>query len=175
MSQTKFGNSMKNPRIGKVVVNISVGKSGEQLQKAMTVLERLTDQKPCQRLAKKSVRDWGIRENEPIACIVTLRGDKAKEFLRKGLEVVGNKLPSSNFDCYGNFSFGIKEHIEIQGVRYEPSLGIFGMDFCIAMERPGYHVKRRRRSRAKIGRSHLLIPEDAMVYMNETFGIEILE
>lgn len=175
MSQTKVANPMLRPRIEKVVVNISVGKSGEQLQKAMTILERLTGQKPCQRLAKKTVRDWGTRKGEPIACVVTLRGVSAVAFLKKSLEVVGNKLPKSSFDVNGNFSFGIKEHIEISGVRYDPSLGIFGMDVCVAMERPGYHVKRRRILKARIGRKHRLTPEDSMEYVKETLGTEILE
>ena len=84
--------------------------------------------------------------------MVTLRGDKATEFLKKTLDVVGNKLRKSSFDVNGNFSFGISEHIEISGVRYEPSLGIFGMDICVSMERPGYHVKRRRILNARIGK-----------------------
>jgi large subunit ribosomal protein L5 len=175
MSRIKVAHPMLQPRIGKVTVNISVGKSGEQLQKAMTVLERLTGQKPCQKLAKKTIRDWGIRKNEPIACIVTLRHEKATEFLKKSLEVVGNKLYKSSFDVDGNFSFGIKEHIEISGVKYDPSLGIFGMDVCISMERPGYHVQRRRIRKARIGRRHRLKPEYAMEYIKEMFGIEINE
>ena len=175
MSQTKVVNPLQRPRIGKVVINISVGKSGEPLQKAMIILEQLTNQKPCQRLAKKTIRDWGIRETEPIACVVTLRGEKAIEFLKKSLEVLGNKIPKSSFDVNGNFSFGIKEHIEISGVRYDPALGIFGMDVCVAMEKPGYHVKRRRISRARIGRNQRLTREEAMEYIKETLGTEILE
>jgi large subunit ribosomal protein L5 len=175
MSQKKLSNSMLQPRIEKVVVNISVGKSGEPLQKAMTVLEQLTSQKPCQRLAKTTVRDWGTRKGEPIACIVTLRKENAMEFLRKSLDVIGNKLPKSSFDVNGNFSFGIKEHIEMSGVRYDPSLGIFGMDVCVAMERAGYHVKRRRILKARIGRKHRLSPEDSMTYVKETLGTDILE
>ena len=168
-------NPMQQPRIGKVVVNISVGQSGEQLQKATAVLGRLTGKKPCQRLAKKTVRDWGIRENEPISCVVTLRKEKAIEFLKKSLEVVGNRLPKSSFDVHGNFSFGINEHIEISGVKYDPALGIFGMDVCVAMEKPGYRVKRRRILRAQIGRGHKLTVEEAIEYIQKVLDIEILE
>ncbi|MFH0748462.1 MAG: 50S ribosomal protein L5 [Candidatus Bathyarchaeota archaeon] len=174
MSQPKIVNPMQQPRIEKVVVNIAVGKSGEPLQKAMAVLEQLTGQKPCQRLAKVSVRDWGIRKFEPIACIVTLRDEMAINFLRRTLDVVGNKLPKSSFDATGNFSFGIKEHIDIPGVKYDPALGIFGMDLCVAMERPGYHVKKRKILRAKIGKNHRLTPEETIEYVKETLGIELL-
>lgn len=175
MSQTEAMNQTQQPRIGKIVVNISVGKSGEQLQRAMTVLERLVGQRPCQRRAKRTVREWGIRQNEPIACVVTLRGGKAMEFLKKSLDAVGNRILKSSFDVNGNFNFGIKEHIELAGVRYDPSLGIFGMDICVAMEKQGYRVKRRRIRRTKVGKNHTLKPEEAIEYFKETFGTDIRE
>ena len=175
MSQTKVLTPMQRPRIGKVVVNIAIGKSGEQLQKAMAVLEHLVDQKPCQKMAKQTIRDWGIRQNEPIACAVTLRGVNAAEFVKRTLDVLGNKLPRSSVDVNGNFSFGITEHIEISGVRYDPALGIFGMDVCVAMEKPGYRVKRRHIRKARVGKRQRLTPEETVEYLKETFGTEIVE
>lgn len=76
---------MLKPRIDKVVVNISVGKSGEPLEKATKVLKELTGQTPCKRKAKKTIRDFGIRRGEPMACMVTLRKQRAIEFLKKSL------------------------------------------------------------------------------------------
>ena len=174
MSQTEIANPMQRPRVDKVVVNISVGKSGEPLQKAMTILERLVDQKPCQRGAKKSVRDWGIRKGEPIACVATLRGENALEFIRRSLDPLGNKLPRSSFDVNGNFSFGVKEHIEIAGVKYDPSLGIFGMDVCVSVNRPGHRVKTRKKEKTHIGHKHLLTPEESIALVKQTLGVEIV-
>jgi len=77
------GNPMVKPRIEKVTVNMAVGKSGEILERATRVLEQLTGQQPCKRSAKMTIRDFGIRKGEPIAGIVTLRKEKAKEFLKK--------------------------------------------------------------------------------------------
>ncbi|MEM3730913.1 MAG: 50S ribosomal protein L5 [Candidatus Bathyarchaeia archaeon] len=165
---------MLKPRIEKVVVNISVGKSGEPLEKAAKVLKDLTGQNPCKRKAKKTIRDFGIRRGEPMACIVTLRKQKAIEFLKKVLPVVDNKIKKESFDKHGNFSFGIKEHIEIPGVKYNPELGIFGMDICVSIERPGYRVKRRRRKKADIGPKSILKPEEAMVFAKDVLGIEIV-
>ena len=167
-------NPMLKPRIEKVVVNMCVGKSGEPLEKASKVLEELTGQRPCKRKAKQTIRDFGIRKGEPIACVVTLRKEKAIEFLKKAFQAIGNKLPKSCFDKFGNFSFGIKEHIDIPGTKYSPELGIFGMDICVSLERPGYRVKRRRRVKSKIGKHHLLTPEEAMLFIKETFGVEIV-
>lgn len=164
---------MLKPRIEKVVVNISVGKSGEPLEKATKVLKEITGQTPCKRKAKDTVRDFGIRKGESIACIVTLREEKAVEFLTKALPVIDKKLLSRSFDRQGNFSFGIKEHIELPGVKYDPDVGIFGMDICVSVIRPGYRVKERRKEN-KIGSKHVLGPEESMVFMKGAFGVEIV-
>lgn len=166
---------MLRPRIEKVVVNISVGKSGEPLEKAVRVLKEITGQTPCKRRAKDSVRDFGIRKGESIACIATLRKEKAIEFLNKVLPVVDKKLSSKSFDRQGNFSFGLKEHIELPGVKYDPDVGIFGMDICVSVIRPGYRVKTRRKERSKIGTRHVLTPEDSIVFAKDTLGVEITE
>ncbi len=164
---------MLKPRIEKVVINISVGKSGEPLQKAVKVLEDLTGQKPCRRKAKQTIREFGIRKGEPIACVVTLRKKKAREFLQMVLPVVDNKLAGSCFDRHGNFSFGIKEHIEIPGVKYTPEIGIFGMDVCVSLDRPGFRVKKRKKGRSKVGSRHDLTPEETVVFVRDSLGVEI--
>lgn len=165
---------MLKPKIEKVVVNISVGKSGEPVEKASKVLKDLTGQNPCKRKAKQTIRDFGIRKGEPIACIVTLRKQKATDFLKKVLPVVENRISENYFDKYGNFSFGIKEHIEIPGVKYEPEIGIFGMNVCVSLSRPGYRVKKRRREKVKIGLKHMLTLEEAVVFVKDALGVEII-
>ncbi len=165
---------MLKPKIDKVVVNISVGKSGEPLEKAVKVLEELTDQVPSKRMAKDSIRDFNIRKGESIACMVTLRKQKAIDFLNKVLPVVDKKIARKSFDSQGNFSFGLKEHIEIPGVKYDPDVGIFGMDVCVTMTRPGYRVKNRRLRKAKLGSKHLLTPEESVLFIKETLGAEIV-
>jgi large subunit ribosomal protein L5 len=167
-------NPMLKPKIDKVVVNLSVGKSGEPLEKAARVLEELTGQTPCRRKAKQTIRDFGIRQGESIACVVTLRKQKAIDFLNKVIPVIDKKIPGTSFDRQGNFSFGIKEHIEIQGVKYDPDVGIFGMDVCVSMVRPGYRVKNRRREKARIGSKHVLTPEESSAFVKDTLGVEIV-
>ncbi len=166
-------NPMLKPRIAKVTVNISTGESGERLQRAVKVLEMLTGQKPSVRRAKKTIRDFGIRKGEPIAAVVTLRRDKAIEFLRKAFQAVGNKIKASQFDQFGNVAFGIREHILIPGVRYDPEIGVFGMDVVVTIERPGYRVARRRRARSRIPRRHRVTPEESMVLLHELFDVVI--
>lgn len=164
---------MLKPRIEKVVVNISVGKSGEPLEKAVTVLKALANQTPAKRKVKKTIRDFGIRKGESTACIVTLRKQAAIDFLKKTLPVIDNKISRSSFDKQGNFAFGIKEHIEIAGVKYDPNIGIFGMDVCVSVNRPGQRVKTRKKKKSHIGRKHLLTPEESIAFVKQTLGVEI--
>jgi large subunit ribosomal protein L5 len=165
---------MLKPRIDKVVVNLNVGKSGEPLEKANSVLKEITGQTPVKRKAKKTIRDFGIREGESIAVVVTLRKQKAVDFLKKILPVVDNKVAKRAFDELGNFSFGLKEHIEIPGVKYDPEIGIFGMDVCVAVNRPGQRIKIRRKQKQSVGPKHLLTPEESIVFIKQTLGVEIV-
>ncbi|MCS7097644.1 MAG: 50S ribosomal protein L5 [Candidatus Methanomethyliaceae archaeon] len=166
-------NPMRNIRIGKVVVNMGVGESGERLEKAMKVLEQLTGQKPCPTRAKRTIRDFGIRKGENIGCKVTLRKEKIEPFLKRVLEVKKFRLSESCFDDFGNISFGISEHINIPGTKYDPSLGIFGMNVCVVLERPGYRVAVRKNRRSKIGRKHRVTREEAMAFFREKLGVTI--
>jgi len=165
---------MLQPRIEKVVVNLNIGKSGEPLEKALHVLNEISGQTPYKARAKKSIRDWGIRQGEPIACVVTLRQEKGVDFLKKVLPVIDNKLPKRSFDETGNFAFGLKEHIDIPGVKYDPEIGIFGMDVCVSVNRPGQRIKIRRKQTKHIGKKHLLTPEESMEYVRQTLGVEIV-
>ncbi len=165
---------MRKVRIEKVVVNIGVGSSGEKLNKAMQVLEMITGQKPAPRKAKKTIKEFKIKKGENIACIVTLRKEKAKNFLSKALLAIGNKIKAGWFDDRGNMSFGIREHIQIPGTKYDPELGIFGMNICVLLSRPGYRVKLRRRKRSKIGRNHLVSRTEAMNFFRKEFNVEII-
>ncbi len=165
---------MLQPRIEKVVVNLNVGKSGEPLEKANRVLKEITDQTPVKKKAKKTIRDFGIREGEPIAVVVTLRKQKAIDFLKKVLPIVDNKVARRAFDIHGNFAFGLKEHIEIPGVKYDPEIGIFGMDICVTVNRPGQRVKIRKRQSQSLAKKHMLTPEESIVFVKQTLGVEIV-
>ena len=167
-------NPMLKPRIAKVTVNMGVGTSGERLQKAIKVLKELTGQEPSVRRAKKTIKEFGIRKREPIATVVTLRGEKAINFLNKALEAIGRRLKASSFDDYGNVSFGITEHIMIPGVKYDPEVGIFGMDVAVTLERPGFRVMRRRVKRSRIPRRHRVSKVEAITFFIKELGVRVI-
>ncbi|MEL9940061.1 MAG: 50S ribosomal protein L5 [Ignisphaera sp.] len=165
---------MTIPRIAKVTVNISVGGASERLEKAVKLLEQLTGQEPSIRKAKKTIREFGISRRQPIAAVVTLRGQKALEFLRKALYAVNNTLKLTSFDDYGNVSFGIKEHLLLPGVRYDPEIGIFGMDVALTFERAGFRVMRRRRKKvSSIPRRHRVRKEESILLLEILFRVRV--
>ncbi len=173
MEDKKDKNPMQVPRIEKVVVNMAVGESGEKLVKAEKLLGLLTGRKPIRTISKHKIPSWGLKKRDPIGCKVTLRGKGAEEFLKRGFSAKDNQISASNFDKYGNFSFGIHEYIDIPGIKYDPDIGIFGMDIAVTMERPGYRIKRRRLKKRKIPARNLITKEESIEFIKKKFGITI--
>jgi len=168
-------NPMRVPGISKVTVNMGIGEGGERLAKAETLLEGLTGQKPKRNFAKVTDQAFGIRKGLPIACMVTLRRGMVDKFLENAFMALDKKLKLSSFDPLGNVSFGIKEHIDLPGVKYDPTVGIFGMDVSLTIERPGYSIKRRSIHNTKPSKGHLVTRGDSIEFLKSRYGINVEE
>ncbi|MFH1431774.1 MAG: 50S ribosomal protein L5 [archaeon] len=167
-------NPMSTIRVNKVTLSIATGESGESVEKAYTLAERLTGQKPVRTLATRKARTFRIRRGLPIGVKVTMRREKGIEFLKKIMKGIGNRLSSYNFDNNGNFSFGLKEYLSIPGQKYDPKLGMIGMNINISLERPGYRIKRRKIKKVKISKSHRITKDEAVDFTKEKLNIQVV-
>ncbi len=165
---------MKKISVAKVVLNMGVGKSGEPIEQAKRALEQIAGQKPNPRNAKATQRDWGVHKGEPIGVAVTLRRQPAIELIKRLFTAKGNQMNGSSFDDFGNLSFGIKEHIDIPGVKYDPQIGILGLNISISLARPGFNIRFRSKHKASVGNHHRITSDEAKEFLRKEFGIEIV-
>lgn len=169
-------NPMSVPRITKVCVNIGVGEGGDRLVNAENVLEIVTGVRPQRTLGRIQNRDLKVREGAPIGCRSTMRNkDSINEFLKNAFWVRDNTIPNWNFDAQGNLSFGVRDYTDFPEQKYDPDIGIYGMDINVVLERPGHRVSRRRKGKAKVGKGHGVSREESMKWFSETFGLKIME
>jgi len=174
-SETEGGDfhAMREPRVEKVVVHMGVGQGGEPLAQAEEILEEITGQQSVRTTAKATEPDFNIREGDPIGTKVTLRDERAAEFLDTALELV--ELQASQFDDTGNFSFGVEEHTDFPSQEYDPTIGIYGLDVTVNLVRPGHRVSKRDKASRPIPSNHRLSVADASAYVEANFDVEVNE
>jgi len=83
-------------------------------------------------------------------------------------EVKEYELLQQNFSETGNFGFGINEHIDL-GIKYDPTTGIYGMDFFVCLTRKGARVAKRKIRRSRMGSRHKIKKEDAIKWFQDKF------
>jgi len=164
---------MMEPKIAKITVNIGAGEGGEKLARAEALIQKMTNTKPVRTVAKITEPAFGIRKNQQLGVKTTLRGKEAEAFLKNALGAVDNNIKESSITSNG-FSFGIKESIDMPGLKYDPKVGVFGFDVCVAIERKGYRIKRRAKMASKIGKNHLLTKEAVIKYAKEKLGVNVV-
>ena len=98
-----------------------------------------------------------------------------QSFLKDAFWVRENTLPGYNFDQSGNLSFGISDYTDFPEQKYDPDIGIFGMDINIVLERPGHRVSRRRRRASKVGTGHRVGKDECKMWFKENFELTIVE
>ena len=163
---------MKKIRIEKVTLNIGAGKDQKVLDKAITLLENITGIKPIKTTTNKRIQSWGLRPGLPIGCKITLRGAEALKMVERLMYAKDNVLAESFFDDEGNISFGIKEYVDIKDAKYDPTIGMMGLQATITLSRPGFSVKSRRLRPAKVPRSHRISKQEAIKFMKEKHSIK---
>jgi large subunit ribosomal protein L5 len=136
-----LGNIMEVPRLDKIVINMGVGRATQQkslIEGAMRDLEIIAGQKPVVTRAKKSIASFKLREGQEIGAKVTLRGDRAWEFLDRLLAMAIPRirdfrgLSPRSFDGHGNYTFGVTEQLIFPEIDYDRIDTTRGMDITIA-------------------------------------------
>ena len=168
-------NPMRQLRIEKITVNIGVGEAGEKLVKAQKVLDMVTGHKSVQTLSKTVNRDLGIREGMPLGCKVTLRGEVATGFIKRALIIREMRVPEYSFDKEGNMSFGITDYTDFDGMKYDPEIGIFGMDVNVVLRRAGNRITQRMLLKRRIPKGHRVQRDEAIQYMKDNFSVKVVE
>ena len=172
-SKTKKENKMREIRIEKVTLNVGCGGDRERIERAKMLLEMLTGRKPVVTLSKRR-STFGIAKGKPVGVMVTLRGKAAVNFLKLALTGVENKLKASQFTPDGNFSFGIREYIDMEGIKYKHEIGMLGFDVVVTLQRAGFRVKKRKVRKGKIGKSHKINKDEAINWVEQKFGVEVV-
>lgn len=160
---------MRKIRIEKMVLNIGCGKD-KNPDHALKILKTITGLNVVQTKTHRR-STFGVPKNKTIGARITIRSN-AENVLKRLFAAVDNKIKESNFDNHGNFAFGIEEYTMIPEMRYDPNIELLGLDVCITLERPGYHVKKKRLS-SRVGKRHVITKAEAVKWVAENFSAKI--
>ncbi len=138
----KFGytNPHQLPKLTKIVLNMGIGEAvldKKKLNNAVEEMALIAGQKPVITKARKSIATFKLREEMPIGCKVTLRGQQMYEFLERLVNIALPRIrdfhgiQGKNFDGRGNFAFGIKEQLIFPEINYDKVENVRGMDIVI--------------------------------------------
>ncbi|WP_050525448.1 50S ribosomal protein L5 [Pseudorhodobacter aquimaris] len=135
-----YKNDMMIPRLDKIVINMGVGeavKDTKKVKKAAEELSLIAGQKAVVTHAKKSIAGFRVREEMPLGCKVTLRGDKMYEFLDRLITIALPRVRDfrgvkpTSFDGRGNYAMGLKEQLVFPEINFDTVDEVLGMDIII--------------------------------------------
>ena len=156
---------MRTIKIEKIV--LGVGNTGEELEKGAKLLSLLTNRKPSKRRSRKRIPSLGVRPKLEVGAIVTIRKGSA-ELLKKMLVAIDNTLRKKQVS-ENNFSFGIKEYIEIPGMEYQRDIGIKGFNVSVVFVRQGVRVSRKKIKSGKLPKKQQISREEIIKFMEDNF------
>ena len=163
-------NPMREIKIEKIV--LSIGGTGEELEKGFKLLKLLTGRTPAKMISRKRIPSLGVRPKLEVGAVVTIRKNPV-ETLKKMLSTLDNILKKSQIS-ENNFSFGIKEYIEIPGTEYQRDIGIRGLDVTVTFKRAGRRVKLKKIKRGKIPKKQAITSEEIIKFMEENFKTKFI-
>jgi len=158
-------NIMREINMEKVV--LSVGGTGDNLEKGVKLLKMLTGREPARMKSRKRIPSLGVRPKLEVGAVITIRKN-TEELLKKMLATNNNILRKSQIseNC---FSFGVKEYIEIPGVEYQRDIGIKGFDVTVVFKRAGKRIGLKKIKQGKVPKRNNVSKEEIIKFMEEKF------
>jgi large subunit ribosomal protein L5 len=166
-SKENTKNKMQEITIEKIVLN--VGGTGDYLEKGFKLIQLISGKKPCKKKSVKRIPTWSVRPGLEVGAVVTLR-KSYEELLRKLLLAVENKIRKKQLS-ENNFSFGIKEYLEIPGMEYQRDIGIMGFDVTIVFKRNGRRVKLRKIKQGNIPKRQAISKQEIIKFMEDNYQV----
>ena len=163
-------NKMQIVEMEKLV--LSFGGVKDELEKGYKLLQKISKEKPSRRMTVKRIPSFGIRPQMEVGCMVTLRGNKAKALLKRLLDSIDNKIKKKQI-AKNQFSFGIKEYIEMPGEEYDREIGMLGFNVVVVFSRKGKRVGIKKIKRGKLPERHHVTQDEIVQFMKENFKVRV--
>lgn len=165
---------MSDIYLDKVVINIGIGPEESGAEGAKALIKKLSGHEAAPTFSKKRDPELKLRKGQVIGAMATLRGADAESMLKRALDANGNLIRSSSISN-NSLSFGVKEYIYFSGVKYDPKIGILGMNINAAFARKGRRIELRRRASSKMGKKHRIIDKEAILSYLNKYNVKIEE
>jgi large subunit ribosomal protein L5 len=159
-------NSMRVVKIEKIV--LSCRGIGDELEKGIKLLEIVSGKKAARKLTMKRIPSFGVKPKMNLGGLVTLRGKEVEEILPRLLAAIENNLSKKQIS-ENHFSFGIKEYIEIPGVKYDRELGMRGFEVTIVFTRNGKRVTKKKANKGKMPVRQRVTKQEIIKYLQDKF------
>lgn len=164
-------NKMREILVDAVTLNMGAGTEAENVEKAVLLLSKIAGRPAVKTFSRKRIPAWKLRPGLPIGARITTRGKKAEAMLKRLFVAVDMAIPRKSFTVNG-FAFGIKEYVDIPEVKYDPKIGIIGLDVMVSLKRRGYRVARRKIKKGKLSSSHIITGDEAFAWAQAKFGVK---
>jgi large subunit ribosomal protein L5 len=166
---TKENNPMREVKIEKIVFN--VGGTGAELEKGVKLLQMICPgRKESKMKSTKRIPTLGVRPGLEVGAVITVRKD-IKEVLTKMLFAVDKKLRKKQISN-NNFSFGVKEYLEVPGMEYNREIGMMGFDVTVVFKRTGRRVGQRKIRKSKVPEKQRVTKEEIIKFMEANYSVK---
>ncbi|MEM3781572.1 MAG: 50S ribosomal protein L5 [Candidatus Micrarchaeaceae archaeon] len=174
-NRQKAVGAMRSIFLEKVTLSTGIGGSEDKYEDAKEILKRISGSEPVPAKAKVRKPEFNIRKGQTIGAFVTLRGTKASDLLKRALDAKDNVIKRSSI-AGNSLNFGVEEYIYFNGIKYDPKIGMLGLNVNATFARKGMRIERRRRLRSKAKKSHKQISADELAdYVLRNYKVKFAE